>query len=390
MRSFMVVVLGVGLACAACGTAGKKAAMDQDGTLDGVTGDADSASPDTALPELPEAGRGDGEPADTVAPDSAVPDATAETAGDAVTPPDVPAEAAADATPPVPDVSLPDLSREGESCYDMVQCGIAFGCAPSDATCWEKCKGDASDMALWKFDGVISCVVQRCADIPPDQEGDCLWEQCGLELFVCVGGQGQDTCETAVECMLACAKDDGMCPLECMSHSSPETVEEAYTLVVAGQSGSESMFVWMLECVGGQGTGSCADLMTCLEGCGPNGEGGDGSCYFLCMKEASPEAADLWMEAMKCGEDPCFDKLVECVGGSGDKECKDAVKCMQGCPQGDSDPSCFFDCVGSTSVQGAKDLTALMVCLQEKCGGNPENCPAALQCFALCPGFSPF
>jgi hypothetical protein len=31
-----------------------------------------------------------------------------------------------------------------------------------------------------------------------------------------------------------------------------------------------------------------------------------------------------------------------------------------------------------------------MVCLQEKCGGNPENCPAALQCFALCPGFSPF
>jgi len=396
MRKASLAVALVGFLVGCGNSAGKFPMLDQSGSTDGVANDLDAAAEDRGRspeaweeyrPEEDFAPPDERNPDDGSVPEEVVPEVEP---GDVPIAPDVPNTP--EVTPEIEqvDVVLPDLSKEGDDCLTIIKCGILHNCNVSDDACWNQCRTTGSDMGLWEFNLVMDCFDQGCYGLPQEQEGQCLWDKCGMNLFVCAGGEGEGDCGEALDCLLACPENDGICPLECMALADEEAIKKALALVYSGPGpdGANSFF-WLLECVGGQGTGSCSDLITCMGECPKDGEDDGGECAIACMKAASQEAVDQWKESMSCGDQPCFDKLILCMGGQGDLSCGEAFNCMNECEAGGGGDTCFQQCMTQLSPEGVPEVIAFFECVNEKCGGNPENCPAAMACLPLCPGLQP-
>ena len=290
-----------------------------------------------------------------------------------------------------PDVSIPDLPKDGDDCYTIVLCGLTKGCDDiSDDACWGSCYTDASEMALWDLALVQDCYADNCSELGPDQEaGSCLWEMCGLALYVCVGGEGEADCGETVNCQLECPEDDGLCPLQCMKQADQNAVEGALELLYADTD--NAFWAWMFECVGGQGEMTCGEMGICLQDCGmmsdDEEEQMDMACVLDCVGNSTEEAMDTWLDIFSCGEDPCFDKLIECIGGQGDLSCGETFMCMGECEENqEGGGDCFTQCMSQTSEEGAADILELLTCAEEKCPEGMDECPGMFECMALCPG----
>ncbi|MBM4354927.1 MAG: hypothetical protein FJ109_14255 [Deltaproteobacteria bacterium] len=380
MKRLLVLAL-TGFALAACSSSGKLPV----GLLDGNLPDGEVASGDVLSEK-------DGPSAAEVA-DATIPPPDGTPEPEAVT--EVLPEVAPEIAPPVeiveevaPDVPVPP---DG-GCVDIWNCGLELGCPQKGQTCWEVCKEGATDFAKAEFDAFADCVEKNCSGIPEDQQGDCMWGKCFGELTICLGGTGTADCGETFSCMGGCPKDDGMCVFDCLANASQEAVEVALKM---SQGGDKEQFYWLIECLGGQGQADCGETVTCLNGC--NKDADDPSCTFACLEATSPETKAQLHEMFGCGEGMCVDKMIECVGGGGDKTCGQVFQCVFDCdkntpapPPGEEGPDCMTPCIGQSSPKGAEDLAAMFKCMAEKCPNQQpgqDPCPESLVCFALCPDF---
>ena len=255
-------------------------------------------------------------------------------------------------------------------------------------------------MTLWELSLMNECYEKNCLDQPPEPGGgdDCLWNQCFAELYVCIGGDGDASCEETLDCQAACGDEDGGCIMDCMAKSSEAAIEVA--LKIAYAEDSANYFTYLFECVEGEGQGTCGEMAGCLTACGMFGDEGeedeenklDIACIKDCIKSSSDEAKELFLGLFSCGEEPCQDKMMECMGGAGEMTCGEALSCMGDCNSegggGDEDDGgdCSMQCSLQTSPEEHDKLLQYWECTTEACGGEMEGCPAQFICIPECTG----
>jgi len=379
--------------------------VDQKGTttdaLDQITAEVvqpvDSRGP-ADVPPQPEDSRAPADlPAKTDAPvDAIIPEDTPEAA-------DVPDhENTVEPVDVVKDLSLPDLSKEGKACLEVIQCGQASECPPfDDQDCLTPCMEGASETALWELSLVADCYQETCANqvLAPDEVETCLWANCFAELYVCIGGDGDSGCEEQLVCQAGCGDDDGACLVDCLSQANAEAILLAFQL---GASNTYAGFVTHLfECVQADGQSSCGEMAICLDECGilANSGGQPGSsgeeamaCTIECVKQGSPAAKEMYLNAFSCGEaGPCPDQWIACIGGGGESSCAETMTCVMECgglggPENDPENDCFSPCVAEASPEGMDAVLAYFECEQELCNGDMEYCPLGFLCLAECGG----
>lgn len=397
MRNAFLAVLVILVALPACGgKSGPRSLVTTDGTLgDGnVAGDAaeTSAPADVVAEDQTE------QPEDLVTPPEETVDATV--------PEDVPfVEDVPQPEEVVEETLIPDLSKEGDDCLDVFYCAMAKGCEYGDEACWAPCYADASAMTLWELSLIGECYEDNCQALPPEPGGgNCLWSQCFAELYVCIGGEGDASCEETLACQSECGDEDGTCIMDCMAKSNEEAITVA--LKIANAEDNANFFTYLFECVEGEGEGTCADMSACLDDCGmfseeEEGEGNplDIACTIDCIKESSADAKEMFLGIFECGEEPCADKLLECMGGAGDMTCEEALECIMTCGGeggGEDDPpppeddegggDCFTDCTLQTSPEAHDKLMNYLECGAEICGEEMDGCPQQMACIPECTG----
>ena len=80
-----------------------------------------------------------------------------------------------------------------------------------------------------------------------------------------------------------------------------------------------------------------------------------------------------------CMIEKCAEPLATCVGGEGDKNCADAVKCLQACPP--LDKECTVPCMRPTSAYQSKKTGKLLACVFQKCTlATLTTCPIDQSC----------
>jgi len=304
----------------------------------------------------------------------------------------------------VEETLIPDLSKEGDDCLDVYYCGMAKGCEDfGDEACWAPCYADASAMTLWELSLINECYEDNCLDGPQDpEESNCLWSQCFAEFYVCIGGEGDASCEETLDCQGECGDEDGMCIMDCMAKSNEEAIEVA--LKVADAEDSANFYTYLFECVEGEGDGTCADMSACFEECGMFSEPEEGeesslniACAKDCIKSSSADAKEMFLGIFECDGDPCPDKLMECMGGAGDMTCGEALECIMTCGGegggGEDDPpgedeggDCFTDCTLQTTPEAHEQMLQYLDCSEEVCGGEMEGCPQQMACIPECTG----
>lgn len=336
-------------------------------------------------------------PAETIAPGDVVsPEETTE-------PEDIPVqEGTVGPEDVVKDLSLPDLSKEGKACLEVILCGQAAECPPfADPDCLAPCLEGASDTADWELSLVADCYQETCSGqvLEPDEVETCLWANCFAELYVCIGGDGDVGCEEQLICQAGCGDDDGGCLVDCLAQANEEAISLAYQLDAT--STYAGFVAHLFECVQGDGGSSCGEMAVCLDECGIlSGSGGqpgsDGAeamgCTIDCVKQGSPTAKEMYLEAFSCGEQgPCPDHWMACIGGHGESSCAETMTCIMECgglggSENDPDNDCFSPCVAEASPEGMDGLLAYFECEQELCDGDMEYCPLGFLCLAECGG----
>jgi len=378
MNRLLLVALSV-LLSVACSGDGKKPVTSLDGNLpDGEVASGETVpTPDGTLPDTADLSP---VPTEVVEDVPVLPDALAEIV------PEVTPELVPEVTGEVEE-DVPPLDG---GCIDIWNCGLELGCPQLGLACWDVCMEGTTEFAQGEFKAFSDCVENNCGDVPEDQEGDCMWKECFGELTTCLGGTGTADCGETFSCMTGCPKDDGMCVFGCLQNASQEAVEIALKM----DGGDEMQFYWLIECMGGKGEAGCGESVACLNGC--NQEADDPTCTFECL-QATSEATKVQLQDMfGCGQGgPCIDKMIACVGGTGDKTCGGVFECVFECQKNNPPPEpgqqgvdCMTPCIAQSSPQGAEELIALFACMNEKCptpseGGEP--CPESFVCFALCP-----
>ena len=215
----------------------------------------------------------------------------------------------------------------GLTCGDIFKCGIAKGCALTNALCWSTCFGKAGEDELQAFEELTDCVGEFCEQLPPEEQGDCLMSQCIGEVSSCLDGKGDVGCLDSLLCIQGCGQDDDLCFFECIEESS----EESLILLLDMSNATEiESFALVVECVGGEGDKNCGETVMCFTSC-----------------EDNPPPDDP-------GEDPAMD--------------------------------CETSCIAESSPEGAEDLIAFMYCAEEACPNGMDECPGMFACMSECPG----
>lgn len=252
-------------------------------------------------------------------------------------PVDQPREQVADARevgPDVPAEVVPDAETEGDvetdgseppawSCAARWECVVDADCSFSDAACGEQCAGELSAPEQAEWEAVLACAEKNCSGTVPPEEYDCVGTKCPTEVVSCLGGTGEKGCREVLDCVVACPDD--YCSQACLDDASPEAA--ALLAELFSTQGPQGL-VTVIECVQPDGTGTCGETLLCALPCfdQEDGMGGGMGCMLPCLEGASEEAAEGFAGILQCGDSPCFDKMVECVGGQGDKSCAQALQ----------------------------------------------------------------
>ncbi|GEM_PF-5590005 len=283
-----------------------------------------------------------------------------------------------DATPD----TTPDTLPEAVTCYDYVMCMREAMCDPL-ADCPACASLALGPKATNEINSIKTCIADNCSNLPDPQFGECIGQQCNMEWFHCVGGEGTAECGEVLECTSLCQEEDGPeCMEACISTASEAALELLVILFITPEENGNQTFTAIADCVGGSGSATCGETVQCLNLCGEDNAG----CAIQCMAQTSQEAVNGMKDMFGCGEEPCFGPMVLCIGGSGTAGCQEALSCLQTCNgQGeDEEGQCFSQCILQTTPAAAQQIVDVMECVEEKCGGQPEGCPAAMECMALC------
>jgi hypothetical protein len=106
-------------------------------------------------------------------------------------------------------------------------------------------------------------------------------------------------------------------------------------------------------------------------------------CTVACLKDTSADALEKLKSMIGCDTEACFIPAIQCIGGGGTASCMDTLQCMNGCGE-DPEGGCFAQCAAAASDLGTDQLVQFSACIQEKCNGQMQGCPAGQECLALC------
>ena len=109
-------------------------------------------------------------------------------------------------------------------CPGVIECINASGGGQADLN---ECISQGDAEAQGQINDIIACLQENCGEAGTDQEfEECQQEFCQGELNACFGiGEGTDTCEEVVDCLLGCTTQE--CANACVGEGTPEAQEEA-------------------------------------------------------------------------------------------------------------------------------------------------------------------
>ncbi len=265
---------------------------------------------------------------------------------------------------------------DGDACTDGDVCADG-SCAGPDAT-------DCDDLIACTVD---SCsAASGCAHVPDDglcqdqgecQVGVCLTDAgCALadadDGALCTGGVCKDgacfaigddlSCAEIMDCVQACGPDGAACAQLCIDAG----VVEALPIFQAFSSCMDAACPPPVEpaCPGQALAGACAaEAAWCEAGCMPACDGKD------CGDDGCGGACGA------CGAgDECVDDL--CVPLPGTDSCAAVRACTQGCGTGPEAQACRTDCVAEGDAAAVLLYEAVLDCVAVECGSPPTlGCP---------------
>lgn len=317
----------------------------------------DAAQPDIGLPDVPDV---------VLDVSDLVPDGTSPDVADVPEPDSEPEDV------------TPDLMPAEPTCYDYIECSRAGNCGPGSPC--PQCEAMLQGKVVQEFNALSDCIQTNCAQLSGEAFGECIWTVCATQWLECIGGEGLGDCDDVLTCAADCDQfSDSQCMELCVEMSSQEALELVMK-IFGGDEGDNQSFAYVADCVGGQGAGSCMEAMSCMNLCGEDNP----PCTVECLKQTSAEAVEKLKALIGCGGQPCFIPAVDCIGGSGTTACYPTLQCVGACGAND-DGTCFTGCVSKASPDAAQQLISFSTCLEEKCNGVMQNCPAAQECLQLCP-----
>lgn len=139
-----------------------------------------------------------------------------------------------------------------------------------------------------------------------------------------------------------------------------------------------------------QGQARCGDFAGCLAGCPFDPPEAEQQCLDDCVRDASPAAYALYLEAIQCvvsqcpdGDPICQDEacgaeIDACFGqglGTGSLPCDDVMECVFSCP----DDACYERCEVDASPEAFALWRAFVDC------AAPAGCGSYDACLVACP-----
>lgn len=270
------------------------------------------------------------------------------------------------------------------TCADFQKCMDQNNCDIGSPECIEQCKEGLNQNALEEIDAVFACLDQQCKDA--ENPGLCMYTKCFDKLIICIAGEGQGTCIDVIDCISACPEGSDPCFINCMALGNEDSV--APLVEMFSDSEGHNFFKGLLSCIPATGEADCGQTVNCIIPCfdeSPQAGFVNLDCLKTCVQALSPDYLDLTKQVFSCGEEPCIDKLVLCVGGKGEQDCAGTMACVEAC--GENNDQCFFNCLAQTSQQGAEQVANFFACIIDKCGGFGNECEAFIECIDLCPGY---
>lgn len=203
-------------------------------------------------------------------------------------------------------------------------------------------------------------------------------QKCAPLFLKCVNPNGTNDCTTIATCMQKCPKDDGNCMFGCLKQGTKEAATAAWAAANCSASAppgdTTKCTAEIGACYGDpKGTASCAAVLACAAGCGPNG-GPD--CFGSCLKTGTAQVAAQAFSASQCfgKTDPaCTPNLVACLAPLGLKKCFELTPCLQPCngKSGKELFACQFACMAQGSKESVTQWFDFVGCDQ----GCKTKCP---------------
>lgn len=270
--------------------------------------------------------------------------------------------------------------------------GVPVACKPGEICEQGLCKTPTAPCSP-ACSSSQTCVGGQCVDkgcVPACSGGQVC--QAGS----CVSpGTGTLTCAQISACSGNCPIGDSNCPGECIAQgtASAQSTFATYkgcikaTCKALADQGkvNETMFCIYQYCASeqaaclGSGTGTCAELNDCMNGCGSSA-----TCTSNCNSAASKQAALDFYGLMTCVDSNCGslggDAQVQCAqsscsaaftkclgtssGGGTLTSCAQIAQCQAGC----ADIPCKKNCTAQGTAQAQADVNAFIDCRDQKCG----------------------
>lgn len=305
-----------------------------------------------------------------------------------------------------------------------LRCASVFSCAKTSkcshfpsVACLDKCATDErlSGVGRQRLDALKSCITGQCKPCADDAAclSKCVTDKCAKEWFACATDEqgGADNCKQASSCIQGCADDT-----ECIAQCLLKTQREAQTLYAKNETCKEQLkqpnvspsvkadcYRMRLSCEcpeskPGQGAGTCAQYLKCIEPCGQ-----DTCCVAKCRSTSAPTVllqADTFTLCAaekcntscapndkacrgKCALEQCSSEYLACscpgvqAPGSGSGKCKTALTCSQNCSLNDT--CCIARCTAQMSARNYQTYLKFVRCLP-KCGCSATDKACITKC----------
>jgi hypothetical protein len=322
--------------------------------------------------------------------------------------PDVTTNPPDNTTNPPDTRTIPDPTPPpNTSCASIFACAKTKGCNHfPDMTCLDQCATDEKVTGTGKtqFDALKSCMSTSCTSCTAGDGAclsDCVLKNCAAVYFTCATDDksGANNCKQATDCVTACANDTD-CVAKCFANTSKadqtlyskaKTCAPILNNPASPKADRETCYRDTLacDCPGnqpGQGSGTCADYIKCVEPCGT-----DTCCVAKCRAQTNATvlapadtftlcAADKCEKACQPNDKSCQEQCVleqcnseflacQCPGvggpGTGTKDCNSGLKCSDNCNINDA--CCLAQCAASMKKSSYDKYLKFVKCLP-KCG----------------------
>ncbi len=283
-------------------------------------------------------------------------------------------------------------------CSSLLTC-VWVACGGStDPKCADICLGVASAAASAAVQPYLSCVNAYCVNGlcagNPDKNciNQCAGQKCIFPAIACGadGKTGSADCVSAFGCMDTCKEKGPDCNYGCYGNLSKAAQTQFDTLFnCAAAAGGQDAFAacpgQALTCIaaGKTGSGGCAPLFSCMDGCEKLPENSKAGCMAGCWSSASPTSQQQWVAISKCLANPtqsCAATLATCAGPKGTKTCLDAVTCWGQCDKEGQKSECHFGCLAAASAVEANKAAELFMCIGTQC----KTCKGDKNCESDC------